>query len=67
MILLAKRYQTNPQGGFPTFQIYVQMIDFTLAETNICFIANIQEWSNSTLLLSKQRRQFYGAFAKYTL
>ena len=25
MILLAKCYQTNPQGGFPTFQIYVQM------------------------------------------
>ena len=25
LILLAKRYQNNPQGGFPTFQIYVQM------------------------------------------
>ena len=24
-ILLAKRYQKNPQGGFPTFQIDVQM------------------------------------------
>ena len=25
MTLLAKRYQNNPQGGFPTFQIDVQM------------------------------------------
>ena len=25
LILLAKRYQKNPQGGFPTFQIDVQM------------------------------------------
>ena len=25
MILLATRYQTNPQSGFPTFQIDVQM------------------------------------------
>ena len=24
-MLLAKRYQQNPQGGFPTFQIDVQM------------------------------------------
>ena len=25
MTLLAKRYQQNPQGGFPTFQMDVQM------------------------------------------
>ena len=25
LILLAKRYQQNPHGGFPTFQIDVQM------------------------------------------
>ena len=25
MTLLAKRYQKNPQGGFPTFQMDVQM------------------------------------------
>jgi len=33
IIVLAKRCHTNPQGGFPTFQINVQMIDVPAAKS----------------------------------
>ena len=41
MILLATRYQQNPQGGFPTFQIDVQMqksIISNVVKGSSCFV-----------------------------